>query len=167
MKGALGNALIMNMVIVFIVIFYTMLIGSMAYSKAYKIKNYLINLIEQEETAGNHDFGTQTGKKLEKWDKKANEYLKNVGYHISTNQLSTCPKKEGYNEYISNTKGRYDYCIYRSNRTGDIVDTTNHPTIRKRYNYMVLVYMKFDVPVLGSFLKLPITGETKSYTVYR
>ena len=167
MKGAIGNALIMNIVITFIIIFYSLLIGSMAYSKAYKIKNYLINLIDQEENAGNHDFGALIGNKQNEWDTKVNEYLKNIGYTISTNQTGTCPTKQGYNLYINNTKGRYDYCIYRSNRKGDIVDMTKHPTIRKRYNYLVLVYMKFDIPVLGNFIRLPITGETKSYNVYR
>ena len=54
MKGAIGNALIMNIVITFIVIFYSILIGSMAYSKAYKtqydkINNKLIELREKSE----------------------------------------------------------------------------------------------------------------------
>ena len=47
MKGAIGNALILNIVITFIFIFFILLIGSMAYSKAYKTKNYLINMIDQ------------------------------------------------------------------------------------------------------------------------
>ena len=47
MKGAVGNAFILNMVITFILIFYTLLIGSMAYSKAYRTKNYLINMIDE------------------------------------------------------------------------------------------------------------------------
>ena len=44
MKGAIGNAFILNMVITFIIIFYVLLIGSVAYSKAYRINTFLINL---------------------------------------------------------------------------------------------------------------------------
>ncbi len=163
MKGAIGNALILNMVITFIIIFFSLLIGSMAYSKAYKTKNFLINLIEQTEESGEHDFAS----KLNDWDTKANDYLTKVGYPINPSKYNTCPYKSGYNLYLGNAKGghgRYDYCIYKRE---DIYDALRNKVIKRRYNYMVLVYMKFDVPVLGQFIKLPITGETKTYTILR
>lgn len=163
MKGAVGSALILNMVITFVLIFFSLLIGSMAYSKAYKTKNFLINLINEMEESGEHDFAS----KLNDWDTKANDYLTKVGYPINSSKYNTCPYKSGYSIYVMNAKSgksRYDYCIYRK---ADIYDALRNKTVKERYNYMVLVYMKFDVPVLGQFIKLPITGETKTYTILR
>ena len=45
MKGAIGNAFILNMVITFIIIFFMLLIGSMAYSKAYKTNKFLLDSV--------------------------------------------------------------------------------------------------------------------------
>jgi hypothetical protein len=167
MKGAIGNAFILNMVITFMLIFYTLLIGSMAYSKAYRTKNYLINLIDEFERNEISDFSSRVGRPSprEQWDEKANEYLGKVGYPISTNEWNNCPtNKDKYDLFIGNGQGRYDYCIYRR---GDIFDSTGNKVIRRRYNYMVIVYMKFDIPAIGEYIKIPIRGETKQYTIYR
>ena len=166
MKGAIGNALILNMVITFVLIFFSLLIGSMAYSKAYKTKNFLINLIDKTEEAGEHDFASTSPGKKDKWDAQANEYLSKVGYPISSNQINNCPMKRagGYRLYLGNGIGRYDYCIYIKNES---FTEEQNQVLKRRYNYLVLVYMRFDVPILGKYLKYPITGETKTYTILR
>lgn len=164
MKGAIGNALILNMVITFIIIFYLLLIGSMAYSKAYKTKNYLLNQVEQYETRGKKVSNSV----IDEWDKEVNEYLGKIGYPINTDSSAiganvSCPEKNDYIVKISSSYGRYDYCIYAKFHD---IGTTN-TTISTRYNYLVLVYMKFDIPVIGQFIKIPITGETKTYTILK
>lgn len=164
MKGAIGNAFILNMVITFMLIFYTLLIGSMAYSKSYRTKNYLINLIDEFERNEKGDF-TSTATLKNQWDDEANEYLEKVGYQLSTSQGNTCKTNiDKYSLYLGNGAGRYDYCIYKRI---DIKDGDGNKVIKQRYNYMVLVYMKLDVPVLGQFMKFPIRGETKQYIIYR
>ena len=167
MKGAVGNAFILNMVITFILIFYTLLIGSMAYSKAYRTKNYLINLIDVFEGNGINDFTSTRGNpsQRDKWDEAANEYLGKNGYPISTSDKNDCSKnKDEYSLYMGNGQGRYDYCIYKRN---DISASDGNKLISQRYNYMVIVYMKLDLPVIGQYMKFPIRGETKQYTIYR
>lgn len=170
MKGAIGNALILNIVITFIFIFLSLLIGSMAYSKAYKTKNYLINLIDKYEREGKSNFNSisATTDKIE-WDKDVNEYLGKIGYMINSKSINTCPDEStkynnGYEKWVTNENGRYDYCVYRRY---SINAGSDDPKIMRKYNYRVLVYMKFDLPVIGDFIKIPITGETKSYTVFR
>lgn len=158
MKGAIGNALILNIVITFMLIFFSLLIGSMAYSKAYKTKDYLINMIdkyENEKTKGISFEG--------KWDDEVNEYLEKIGYPINKN---ICPAKEGYTVEKGDDifKEEYDYCIYKKVH---IKPEDKNEVIRGRYNYMVQVYMKFDFPILGDFIRIPITGETKSYNILR
>lgn len=167
MKGAIGNAFILNLVITFMLIFFSLLIGSMAYSKAYKTKNYLINLIDKYITAGKNDFWNSDSENGKEWDTEVNEYLGKIGYIIS-DKKNSCPDKndstnpyEGY--YIfKNTNYGYDYCIYRKRNTLE-----NSSLMVSKTNYMVLVYMKFDLPVIGDYIKIPITGETKSYNILR
>ena len=164
MKGAIGNAFILNIVITFMLIFFSLLIGSMAYSKAYKTKNYLINMIDKYETAGKKNFGDNSMQDGQEWDTEVNEYLGRIGY-IVTSKKNSCPNKKedlGYFTEKNNDNG-YDYCIYAKY---EVKPQDHHTTIKWKYNYMVLVYMKFDIPIIGEIIKLPITGETKSYTEF-
>ena len=91
MKGAIGNALILNIVITFMIIFFSLLIGSMAYSKAYKTKNYILNLIDEYEREGKNSFNRRDSKDGEDWDKDVNEYLGKIGYIINNKNINTCP----------------------------------------------------------------------------
>ena len=164
MKGAIGNAFILNMVITFILIFYTLLIGSMAYSKAYRTKNYLINMIDEFARNGKEDFASTETIKNE-WFNATNDFMRDTGYPLSTSETNDCKRNlDEYKLYLGNGAGRYDYCIYKRI---DIKDGDGNKVIKQRYNYMVLVYMKLDVPVLGQFMKFPIRGETKQYIIYR
>lgn len=169
MKGAIGNAFILNMVITFMIIFFSLLIGSMAYSKAYKTKNYILNLIDEYEREGKNSFNRRDSKDGEDWDKDVNEYLGKIGYIINNKNINTCPDEStkynnSYEKWVTNENGRYDYCVYRKY---SVRDPDDNPSMMRRYNYMVLVYMKFDLPVIGDYIKVPITGETKVYTVLR
>lgn len=162
MKGAIGNALIMNMVITFIIIFFSLLIGSMAYSKAYKTKNFILNALDEHASAGKTRL-TANSEEGRPFNEKVNEYLGRIGYQISTKN-NNCPTKESYIVAKYNNAGDYEYCIYQKRY---ITDRDNNAVIKEKYNYMVLVYMRFDIPVIGQFIKIPITGETKTYTEFR
>ncbi len=186
MKGAIGNAFILNMVITFIIIFFMLLIGSVAYSKAYKVNKYLLDslmdYVEYVNTVDNQKnicFTDNCNSKVDiNWSDKVNEYLHRSGYILS-NGTGTCPSVAGHDSddefafvypddvddkspYVlkRNTKeGEYDYCIYQKryyekNKADDIFT-------KKRYTYKVLSYMKFDFPIIGEFIKLPIVSESK------
>lgn len=160
MKGAIGNAFILNMVITFIIIFYVLLIGSMAYSKAYKTKNYIINLIDEFETTGKKNFGMYDRviqSQQDEWNERVNEYLGKIGYVIADDTCPVLLNQYNYEYWINHTEGGYDYCVYR--RIPD-----RNENMEKRYNYLVQVYMKFDFPVIGKYVKIPLRGETKTYT---
>ena len=167
MKGAIGNAFILNMVISFIIIFFMLLIGSIAYSKAYKVNKYLldslVDYVEYFNTVDNQKdicFDTCGSKIKKRWDERVNEYLAKSGYILSTASY-TCPSyaDDGYEIKRDTKVGDYEYCIYQKkyyekNEADDIFT-------KKRYTYKVLSYMKFDFPLIGDFIKLPITSESK------
>lgn len=162
MKGAIGNAFILNMVITFIVIFYMLLIGSVAYTKAYKTKNYIINAVDQYEINQRSKCETKpctVTYKAAEWNPLVNEYLGKIGYMLSTD---TCPirlNRDSYDIWRNHRTGEYDYCIYKK-----IHDNND---VMYSYNYMVEIYMKFDFPIIGKYIKLPVRGETKTYSQFK
>ena len=167
MKGAIGNAFILNMVITFIIIFFMLLIGSIAYSRAYKVNKYLLDSLvdyaEYYNTVDNQEyicFDNCSSKIKKGWNDRVNDYLAESGYILSTDS-DTCPsyEDEGYENKRNTRVGGYEYCIYQKryyekNEADDIFT-------KKRYIYRVVSYMKFDFPIVGDFIKLPIVSESK------
>ena len=127
-------------------------------------------MVDKYETAGKTYFYVSEESDGQEWDGEVNEYLAKIGYILSK-QKNTCPikytkgKTDPHEYNVLRQNEGYDYCIYRRY---DIHPSDNNDSIiDMRYNYMVLVYMKFDFPIIGNFIKIPITGETKSYTILR
>ena len=172
MRGAIGNALLMNIVITFIFIFFMFLIGSVAYSRAYNVNRFLVDRLTS--TAEDYDKGEglkkyfSKGSNKSEWNNKVNYQLQNAGYYLS-NVGNTCPSVDdptGATELIWDTKaGSYDYCIYqiRLYEKNELDDTFT----KKRYYYRVISYARFDFPLVGDFIKIPIKGETKTIIKFK
>ena len=165
MKGAIGNAFILNMVITFMLIFYMLLITSMAYSKAYKVKNYLLNSVINFDEKNNGNFDTGS------FDSSVSQYLGNVGYILSSNK-ETCPNTNGFDPKDSGYKlirdtsiGSYEYCIYK--KQYNLSSSNSDYFFNEKYTYKVISYMKFDFPIIGNFIKLPLSGESKMIIHYK
>ena len=133
MREATGNSLltmIMTSVVAIIMIFF---VGTLSYSKSYKIKNYIVNAIEDNR-------GWDDNLQVE-----VDNYMKDAGYNLRRSS-SNCPQTNC--TYINNTSN-YEYCVYRCSSGVN------------EY-YKVITYMKFDFPVIGDFVKFPVQGETKT-----
>lgn len=141
MKAATGNAMLMNIIIVFLVIVMALLVTSISYTKAFRIKNRIVDIIEYYN--GNFDDdGTKTNITNE-----INNSLSSVGYRLSGS--NKC--KEIDNKKAIQLNSNYQVCIYEYN-----------DSIRGKY-YKVIAYMYFDVPVVGGILNIPVSGETKIF----
>ena len=79
MNQAVGNTAIVNVVVVFVIIISGLFVGSLSYSKAYKVKNIIINAIEEHE-----GFDEETKAEIE-------ETLTEMGYRINRNGQQKCP----------------------------------------------------------------------------
>lgn len=134
MKESIANAYILNIVIVFVVIFIFFFASSLTYSKAFKVKNRIVDIIE----------------KYESYNSKAEEEivstLNEMGYRVNTTNKG-CPVRNGKNS-ISATNNAYRYCVYE------------YDTPKGKY-YGVSAYMYFDFPIIGDSLEFPVYGETK------
>lgn len=148
MKESIAQAFIVNLILVFFVILILLFFGSINYSKAYKAKNRIINIIEkygtwgsdvEEEVARNLAEGGYSTIAINGDDNKCNEYLRLE----NNNNMEAVVFPSG------NDPGRrYDYCVIRHNSS-------------KGYYYQVITHMKFEIPVIGGFLEFPVKGETK------
>jgi len=136
MREAIGNTYIYGIIITFIGIIFLILIGSLSYSKAFKIKNRIIEIIETNEGYDDNIVRTEI-----------DNYLKSVGYVVTkTSGSGKCSDIDGVKAI--NTIKNYDYCIYRFN------------TVKGPY-YHVTVFISFEIPIVSSYLRIPVSGETR------
>jgi hypothetical protein len=130
-KDAIGNALLSNIILFMLVVMIAIISGSLSYSKAFRIKNNLLNMIEQ--------YG---------YDQvKIDSYLSTVGYRVNPIGTQNCPKKYT-SGVVLNSSSNYRYCV------------VEYTTPRGKF-YGVTAYMYFDVPLGQDIFIYPVYGETK------
>lgn len=149
MREAIANAGVFNLVIVFVIILLAFFIGSLGYSKAFKVKNKIVDEIEKD-----HGYLPTTQDSIEKW-------LGTIGYRLkSTIGAGNCGTEtfNGKTGELVSSGSNYQYCVYKFNSCGN----TN---VKKcSTHYRVVSYMYFDVPVINSLIKIPVKGETVSFS---
>lgn len=133
MRESINNSMIFTWVMTFVAIIMTFLIGSMGYSKAYKIRNNIISIIEK------HDGYTTKAKE------DINVLLQKIGYRHSS--MKGCEIIDGFN-LLTDSSTLYRYCVYENSSS-------------KGSYYKVVVYMYFDVPFVEAMMEFPVSGESK------
>lgn len=159
MKAATGNAMLMNIIIVFLVVVMALLVTSISYTKAFRVKNRIIDIIEYH----NGDFSKQD------ITNDINESLSSIGYRYNRGQQ--CPSVE---ELLKKNNGEIDNVCRIENVSSDYlicvyavgVDPSNNCKPLKNAGhrgvyYKVIAYMYFDIPVIGEYINIPVYGETK------
>ena len=151
MREAIGQTLIVNLIVIFVIVFIVLFAGSVNYTKAYKVKNRIISIIEENEGY------TPTAQK------QINNFLGETGYRVSTKGCSKNDYHYQKQAYAMNggqntwqavsTGGNYKYCVEKiTTKTGEVEQTF----------YGVTAYMYFELPLISSLLELPVYGETKT-----
>ncbi len=142
MREAIGGSFIFYFVIIFIALFILFFVGGLSYTKAFKVKNKIVDIIENNE-------GVINNATISEIDEKLGE----IGYQINTyrDHCKTDGRFENATELTSGSS-QYRYCIYEFKSTS------------KGNYYGVVAYMYFQVPIINSKLELPVYGETKIFT---
>ena len=147
MKEAIANAGIFNIIIVFIIVLMGFFVGSLGYSKAFKVKNMIVNEIEKNKVF-DEDVKTVVESELHK-----------IGYRMNTGSNTvTCPLEDG--KSAINSGSDFQYCIYKF--TSSTKDSDNNNVKTSTY-YRVVSYMYFDVPIINELIKMPVKGDTTSF----
>ena len=157
MREAIGNAFVVNIVIIFLFLIMFVFVGSISYSKAFKIKNRIVNYIEEKE--GKISNSTHNGL-LDNGDLNVesdiDSILHEIGYQIRIGK-SNCKIKNDKNNIelgkvlYPNDQGGYNYCIVKYDDKQD------------GYYYGVTTFMKFEIPIINYWLEFPVYGETKTF----
>lgn len=137
MREAIGSSFLVNVIIVFIAVIMLLLVGSLSYSRTFKIKNKIIDIIEKYE-----DYNASAAAEIE-------QLLSNMGYRVNAYGRQSCKTNgdgEALNEYASN----YRYCV------------VEYTSDRGVY-YGVTAYIYFEIPLFSKVLEFPIYGETKTF----
>lgn len=142
MKEAIGGSMLLYIVVFIVSVVMLLFVGILSYSKAYKVKNRIINVIEKYE-----DFSSLAQQEIE-------DDLVNLGYTSLNLSESDC---DGY-EMINNS-----YCI-KEICLDEMKDPVTKETICKSGKYYkVKTFMTFNFPVINSFMKTDVKGETKIF----
>lgn len=131
MKEAIGTSYVFTLIITFVGILIAMFVGSIAYTKGFKVRNKIIDLIDKNEGY------TEIAKT------EIDESLASIGYRIVDKE---CPTRKGATAI---TDSDYRYCVY---------EYTNE---EKGVYYGVTVFIHFDIPLIGDFFEIPIYGESR------
>lgn len=132
MKEAVGTSFVFTFMMIFVSILIAMYVGSIAYTKGFKVRNKIIDIIEKYE-------GYTDEAKSE-----IDSDLASIGYRIVDKE---CGQRKGSNAI--ETDSDYRYCVYKFDETG------------KGTYYGVTIFIHFDIPVIGSFVEIPLYGESR------
>lgn len=149
MKDAMGGTWLTGLVILFLALFACFLAYSISYTKAFRTKNEIINIIEKNEgftmsnnSARLHDLNMEALKQETSTEGKAFAFIKGLGYDYDTAEQVVCG-----NEGTMQNGG---YCLKKF-----------CPNDGKIY-YKVTTFIALTIPVIEVTVKLPISGETKT-----
>lgn len=163
MKESIGGTWLIGIVALFIVLFSAFMAYSINYTKAFRAKNGIIDLIEQNEgytfyNGSNIDNMTQEPL-MNDSSVQAQAYalVKSMGYDYGDSKASgvVCNNDNTISGAGAETKmaSAYQpggYCVYRfCNSDGT-------------YRYKVVTYVMMKFPVINFGITVPIKGETKT-----
>lgn len=147
MKETTSTMWIFNLIIIFIFLFTGFIIVSVNYSRAYKSKNEILNILEKYE-------GYTSSSRI-----IINNYLTQIGYK----DQGSCGNYTHGEENIKESKGvlpkvnkskKYYYCIERASYKSN-----------SSY-YKVKLFFKFNLPIFGELNVFSVTGKTKEIRDY-
>lgn len=137
MREGIGSIALYNIIIIFIVVTFAILAGTMSYSKAFKSNNRIINIIEKYE--GYNGIAAE----------KIDLFLSSIGYQAEPG--TKCPKRNGNEAMDKSLNPNYRFCVY------PYVEETS--AYNDRYvTYGVVTYIRMDV--LGFAIRIPVYGKS-------
>lgn len=138
MKEAVGGTFMIYVLLIFLAVYITFVAVALNYAKAFRVKNSVIDIIEQNE--GMTDDELNDVNKSGDTITKINERLKDYNYYVNLSKSYL----DNYKEYTCFDRG---YCI---SRVEDI-----------REYYRVVTFVQLSIPFINFNITIPIRGETR------
>lgn len=155
MRESIASVFVINFIIVFIGIFIGLLATSSSYTKAAKVKNTVMDIVERyaDELDNVNTLPDEVAAEIE-------TNLAKLGYRLNVNKKNKCPEVK--NGTLMNDYSNYRYCVYKHNKVeSNKEDNENLP--RRGNYYTVITYMYFDIPLIGQHIEISVKGQTRTY----
>lgn len=142
MRDAVGGTFMIYVFIIFLTIYITFVAVAFNYARAFRVKNKVIDIIEQNE--GIADYNNTSGAMND-----IETYLNNVSYRVNgiNGNTNACTNYD----YINEERG---YCISRITATSDINGGTAS-------YYKVVTFIRLELPFMDLGFTIPVKGETR------
>lgn len=138
MREAFGGTFTIQLILLFLAIYIAFIAVALNYAKAFRVKNQIINIIEQNE---GFDFDNSAEGSTQN---EINNYLRKVSYYVNLTNIKNNNINDNYKCYSAG------YCIEKK-ATDDIEGTY----------YKVTTYVNIDMQVFNLNFTIPIQGETR------
>ena len=158
MREAIGQTFLFNLVITLVGVMIFVLIGATAYSKTYRIKTKIVDIMEKYK--GHENVYDEAKYEI-------SEYLYSIGYRRNKNATQKCPdpkknvldKNDDFHsdssyKRLNEQSENFHYCVY---------EFDSGVGLNRGKYYGVLVYIYFDFPIIGDLLEIPVYGETEVF----
>ena len=149
MREAVGSTFLFNLMIFFIFFFAAFLAIAINYSQAFRVKNQVVNTIEQYEgmsESSRNDIFRKVGESRYYKQKKCD-----CGDDINCNGGTYNDNANGGQVRNSTGTPVNGLCVRRIESGEDTY-------------YRVTTYVTFNLPIVGNFFTIPVVGETKVIT---
>ena len=135
MRDAFGGAFFIKLMLIFFALYISFIAIALSYTKAFRVKNSIINYIEEHG-----DYDTTVQATIDEYVHNMGYYIKSVGPNGSSAAYSKCDSK--------------GYCI--EEKASD--------NVRGKY-YEVTTFIEIElplyIPLLPKSILVPIKGETR------
>jgi len=162
MREAIGGTWLMGIVIFFIVLFSGYLAISVNYSRAFRVKNEIVGIIEKHR---GHNMCAQ---------REIESRLNEIGYFVYSScnipfisNIDTAGQQwRGFQERTPGS-ATYRYCLRETNECDPtITGSCAHVTMPRMF-FTVGVFFRIDFPALRNVFTFTVTGETKPINIPR
>lgn len=138
MKEATGSTFMIYVLIIFLAVYITFVAVALNYAKAFRVKNSVIDIIEQNEGIDEFNDEYTKGDVINLIENRLKDYSYNV--KLSSETINK------YSDYVCYDLG---YCISKKNNNLD-----------KEY-YKVVTFVDLSIPFINFNITIPINGETR------
>lgn len=160
MREAIGGSQLLLIIITIFIATMMLLAGSIGYTKAFKARNGILNIVQSHGAYGENAETVMT-KNNGKAEKEIISLLNNMGYNVTIGRSNGCKKlselknNSSLKEVNCWKSSDYNFSIY------SMMDTENN------WRYGIETYMYFELPLFGKndIFSFPLYAD--SYTFFK
>ena len=158
MREAIGGSQLLLIVVTIFIVTMMLLAGSIGYSKAFKARNSILNIVQSHGAYG-EDAVTGRAKNDGAAEEEIGKLLNDMGYNVSIGRTSGCKKLSE----LQNNASLSDVTCWKSNQYNFSVYSMYDEKGTMRYG--VETYMYFELPLFGKtdLFSFPLYADSYTY----